>query len=88
MTSSVTNGILGPTVPSFSLQQLKIDIKPPVILASLFQGSMDFSTSFWLRYYFEASSEPDLGPLTYNSSSTEVRKSSHEDSDAIVAGLW
>ena len=38
MTSSVTDGILGPTVPSFSLQQLKIDRKPPVILASLFRG--------------------------------------------------
>ena len=64
MTSSVIDGILGPTVPSFSLQQLKIDRKPPVILASLFHGPMAFSTSFWLRYYFEASSEPDLGPLT------------------------
>jgi len=87
MTSSVTDGILCPTVPSFSLQQLKIDIKPPVILASLFHGPMAFSTSFWLQYCFEASSETDLGPLTYNSSSTEVRKSSHEDSDAVVAGL-
>ena len=36
---------------------------------------------------FEAASESDLGPLTYNSSSTEVRKSSHEDSDDVVAGL-
>ena len=87
MTSPVTDSILGPTVPSFSLQQLKIDRHPPVILASLFRGPMAFSTSFWLRYCFEASSEPDLVPLTYNSSRTEVRKSSHEDSDAIVAGL-
>ena len=86
MTSSVTAGILGPTVPPFSLQQLKIDRKPPVILASLFLGPMAFSNSFWLRYCFEASSEPDLVPLTYNSSSVEVRKS-HEDSDAVVAGL-
>jgi len=46
MTSSVTDGIMGPTVPSFSLQQLKIDIKPPVILTSLFHGPMAFSTSF------------------------------------------
>jgi len=78
------NGILGPTVPSFSLQLLKIDIKPPVILASLFHGPMTFLTSFWLWYCFEALSEPDLRPLTYNSSSTEVHKSSHEDSDAVV----
>jgi len=63
MTSSVTDGILGPTVQSFSLQQLKIDRKPPVILATSFRGPMAFSTSFWLRYCFEASSEPDLGPL-------------------------
>jgi len=87
MTPSVTDGILGQTVPSFSLQQLKIDRKPPVILGSLFRGSMAFSTSFWLRYSFEASSKSDVVPLTYNSSSTEVRKSSHEDSDAKVAGL-
>jgi len=87
MTSSVNDGIFGPTVPSFNLQQLKIDIKPPVILASLFHEPMAFSTSFWLRYCFETSSEPDLGPLTCNSSSTEVRKSSHEDSDTVVAGL-
>jgi len=87
MTSSATDGVLGPTVPSFSLQQLKIDTKPPAILASLFHGPMAFSTSFWLRYCFEASSELDLGPLTYNSSSTEVRKSSHENSDVVVAGL-
>jgi len=46
MTSSVIDGILDPTVPSFSLQQLKIDRKPPVILASLFRGSKAFSTSF------------------------------------------
>jgi len=46
ITSSVTDGILGPTVPSFSLQQLKIDRNSPVILASLFRGSMAFSTSF------------------------------------------
>jgi len=63
MTSLVTEGILGPTVPSFSLQQLKIDRKPPVILASLFRGPMAFFTSFWLQYCFEASSEADLGPL-------------------------
>jgi len=88
MTSLVTDGIFGPTVPSYSLQQLKIGIKPPVVLASLFHGPMTFWNSFWLRYCFEASSEPDLGPLTYNSSSTEVPKSSHEHSDAVVAGLW
>jgi len=87
MTSSITEGILGPTVPSFSLQELKIDIKLPVILASMFLGSMAFSTSFWLRSCFAASSEPGLGPLTYNSSSTEVRKSSHQDSGAVIAGL-
>ena len=87
MISSVTDGILGPIVPSFSLQQLKIDRKPPEILASLFLGTMAFSTSFWLRYCFEASSEPYLDPWTYNSSSTEVFKSSHEDSDGVVEGL-
>jgi len=46
MTSLITDGILGSTVPSFSLQQLKIDRKPPVILASLFRRPMAFSTSF------------------------------------------
>jgi len=40
------------------LQQLKIDRKPPVILASLFRGPMAFSTSFWLRCSFKALAEP------------------------------
>jgi len=60
MTSLVTDSIFGPTVPSFSMQKLKIDRKPPVILASLFRGPMAFSTSFRLRYCFDALSEPDL----------------------------
>ena len=57
------------------------------ILASLFRDTMAFSTSFWARCCFEASPESDLWSLNlqYDSSSTEVRESSREESDEAVS---
>jgi len=64
MISSVTDVILGPTVPSFSLQQLKIDIKSLVKYSQVcFGGGLAFLTSFLLRCCFEALPEPDLRSL-------------------------